>query len=103
MLLDTQCKCINDLDFVAYTKWWKNRTKKSKLHMPHNTSNTFNATYGNPVTSFAMYMCKGTFSRTVYTTIRLMNTRALSGEEVALMWKITTRKYITVIGKSSRK
>ena len=36
--------------------------KKSKLHMPHNTSNTFNATYGNPVTLFSMYMCKGTFS-----------------------------------------
>ena len=40
-----------------------------------------------------MYMYKGVFSRIVYTTIWLMNTSALSGEEVALIWKITTRKY----------
>ena len=77
--------------------------KKSKLQMPHSTSNTFAAKYGTPVTSFSMYMCKGAFSRVVYTTIWLINTRTFSGEEVALMWKMTTRKYITVVGKSSRK
>ena len=60
---------MNSLDVAACTKWWNNGTKKSKLQMPHSTSNTFNATYGNPVTSFSMYMCKGTFSRIVYTTI----------------------------------
>ena len=64
-----------------------------ELSVPH-TCSTCSVMYGNPVTSFSMYMSKGTFSRTVYTITRLTNTKALSGEEVALMWKFTTRKYI---------
>ena len=51
----------------------------SELHIPHNTSSTFSAAYGNSVSSFAMYMCKGTFSFVAYT---LINTRALRREEV---------------------
>ena len=35
-----------------------------------------------------MYMCRGTLSRIVYTTTWLMNTMALSGEEVAFMWRM---------------
>ena len=85
-------------DYSMATKWWNNRTKKSKLHIPHSTNNSFTATYGNPVSMFSMYIFKGTFSRIVYTTIWLMNTRALSGEEVTLMWKITPESTAQLLG-----
>ena len=64
------------------------------------TSSTCSDTHRNPVTLIYAYATK--ISRIVYTIIWLINTRALSGEEVALIWKITTRKYITAIGKVPR-
>ena len=98
MPLDTQCKDIKTFTLLFTQNGVITERKTSKLQMPHNTSITFSVTYENPVT-INVHMEGGI----VYTTTWLMNTRALSGEEVAPMWKITTRKYITVIGKSSRK
>ena len=62
-------KCMNILDVATYTNGGITERKKSKLHIPHNTKSTCTTTYGKPVTSFSMYMCKDTFKRIVYTTI----------------------------------
>ena len=86
MPLDTQVQIV--LIWLLTQNGGITGRKTSKLHMPHNTNRTFIVTYGNPVSSFSMYMWMGTFSFVAYTTIWLMKTSALSGEEVALMWKI---------------
>ena len=72
-----KCKYMNILDVAAYTKWWKSCYFILNVHVE------------GYIQSYCVH----------YNLTHQHNTIALSGEEVALMCKITTKKCITVIGK----